>query len=113
MKNPNEPAHKTRDHRFAYISRGDITSFARGTSKFKYPEPKNTKDTFTPITSKSACAMKTVARKLAHERVVMLASAKQGKPSALSDLEGTGMVADMIDRALEISKKINAQFGLK
>ncbi len=111
MKNPNEPAHKTRDHRFAYISTGDITRWARGTSRFAYPEPKNTKVPSVPITSKAACVMRPVAAK-SGARLCMIGAVKQGAPQTMNDLEGTGIVADSIESSIAISNLINRRFGL-
>jgi hypothetical protein len=111
MKNPNEPQHKTRDHRFAYISGGDITGWARGTTKFQYPEPKGRTTKLATITSKNACVMKTVEKTKASRQQVLIQDVPHGMAMGV-ELEGTGRQADAIDNALAISDMCNRRLGL-
>ncbi len=103
--------HKTRDHRFAYISTGDLTKWAKGTTRFAYPEPKNgPKAPFKPITSLKVLEPCQVARIGKAEVPVMVAALKPKKTVDKPE-EGTGAVADMIDESLSIADKINAMFS--
>jgi len=112
MKNPNEPHHKTRDHRFAYISTGDITKWCKGTTRFAYPEPKKGRPApFRPITSLQAFEPRSVARNAKEGVTVMVANLKPRKTVDKPE-EGSGAVAAMIDASLEISNMINRRFGL-
>ncbi len=96
--------HNERGRRFAYISTGDITTWAKGTTHASYPEPKNKRRTPAPVSSLDNCGIRTVAecRPQAEETVVLVgATPRKQADTMASDTDGMD-VASFSSRAAAI-----------
>lgn len=106
----NDP-HKTRDRRFAYISRGDITRWAKGTTHATYPEPKRVVSRPLAITSLDACVMHSTAKPAPIQATCMIGLVDNKKTVAQTDVESDDLSDGYLDIPNRFERLINRRLA--
>jgi hypothetical protein len=103
--------HNTRDHRFAYISSADISSWCKATTGFKRPEVKTKRAKSVEVQDLEACKNLILGSKRPHNPASVVIDAHSGtKGDVAKAIEACEKAIECVDVAMSNANLLNNLF---